>query len=649
MKKILLLIPALAFLATSCNVDFNDGGVPSAEPIHTHQWSGYKYDEKEHWKECHNCDEVDFKGAHNYGNWIIDEDESCTEAGHRHHECKVCGYTESEEIAPGHVWADTFTVDVEANCQHAGQKSIHCLRCDERKSVTNIPMTDHTIRSTHVENRVEPTYTQEGGYDLVGLCEVCGQEVVTRHVVLPVMTYSQGLTYEVIPDADALSVTGMGECTDQQIIIPEAHEDLPHYEELPVKRIGEGAFKDQDIVSVVIPDTVEVIEDKAFAGCEDLVEISIPDNVELGTDVFRDSINVELDYRHNLVHVDAKEATCQEEGWIEHYYCEDCHQCYADAEGEIRIYDTSIAPGHEFEAGVCIHCGLIENSVLIVDVEQVEDLGKFPLGTMEDVIGLPKTIKVTTADGLVHDLGVQWDLSEYEKAIIGEYVLTGILQASGYYFQSEELKTVITHIIITDELIGTADIVFVLDISGSMSGAITSVKNNINAFAQAIEDQGVSARWSVVTYSDEFDVPGSAVEKSQFVGSQWYTDASSCKDAVNSINLAYGGDGPEAAVDGLAFAHENLTTRRDARVFYILLTDADYKDNNNYGIADMAELTQILKKDRICVSAIAETYHYNCYQNLVEQTGGALFNISSSFAQELNTKLSDIIYGRVED
>ena len=530
---------------------------------------------------------------------------------------------------------------------HYDEKN-HWKTCEECEEV--VDKGEHVFSHTWKENEVEPTFTREGSYDLYGTCEVCEHTFLISHEIVGVLPQSDGLEYELNSAEDALSVVSMGSCEDVDIIIPEMHEDLPNYEELPVTRIGAEAFKEQNIRSVVIPNTVEVIEDKAFEGCEELQTISMPDNVELGKDVFRDSINVEIAYRHDLIHVDAKEATCTEEGCIEHYFCNDCHQCYADPEGEVRLYDVSIAPAHEFVDGQCVHCGAIQNNLLIVWVNEVGNLGKFPLGTMEDVIGLPSEIKVQTADGVYHQLPVQWDLSEYNKAVAGDYVLYGVIQGSGYYFENDNLKTVVATITVTDVLIGTADIVFVLDISGSMGDYITKVKDNMNSFAQSIEDQGVSARWSVVTYSDEFNVPGKPNEKSQFVnGVDWYTNASDTKSAINSIQLAYGGDAPEAAVDGLMFAHENLTTRRDARIFYILLTDIDYKNDNNYGLSGMSQLIDIFVEDHICTSAIVPLSYYNTYSDLVTRTGGETFNISDNFAYDLNKTLIEKIYAQVVD
>ena len=649
----------------------------STIPVLEHALGEWSNDETGHWKVCGDCNEKSYFSSHEFGEWIVSDASTCQQEGSKYHVCEVCGYEETQIIPcvdhesssllkdeTGHwyecvnchevlTWDEhnfgAWTIDDAPTCTEEGSQYRVCSYCGYTEHET-VEATGHNFVNTWHENVVNATFTHEGSYDLYGVCENCSETLFISHEKIDILPYSKGLSYKLNNASDALAISGIGSCVDTNIIIPATHEDLPNYEELPVTAIGEAAFKDSAIQSVVIPDTVESIEDKAFAGCSELVSISMPDDVEFGKDIFRDSINVEIDYRHDLVHVDARESTCSQEGWIEHYYCEECHQYFADAEGQTRLYDISVPPAHEFVNGVCSHCHVSESNLTIVSVIQVGDLGKFPLGTMEDVIGLPSEVKVKTADGYYYYVGVQWDLSEYNKAEVGEYNLYGVIQSSGYYFQDESLRTITATITITDNLEGTADIVFVLDVSGSMDSYIQKVKNNMNNFAQAIEDQGVSARWSVVTYSDEFNVPGDPKEKSQFVnGVDWYTNASDTRAAINSIQLAYGGDAPEAAVDGLMFAHENLTTRRDARIFYVLLTDINYKNNNNYGLSGMSELIDLFVEDHICTCAIVPYNYYDTYSDLVTRTGGETFNISGDFANDLNTTMISKIYSQVTD
>ena len=412
--------------------------------------------------------------------------------------------------------------------------------------------------------------------------------------------------------------------------------------------IGAYAFANlSGLVTINIPESIEEIGDKAFFECEALVEVNMPENVNTGVDVFRGSIHVEIVVRHNLRYVRAQEATCESAGNIDHFYCEDCGNFYADQGARERIYDVTIPASHNFVNGVCEKCGLIQSEILIVSVDQVADLGKFPLGTLEDAIGLPLEINVYTKDGLTHKLPVVWDLSAYDKSTSGAYTLKGVIQAGNFHFAEDLSNVVETTIEIVEIMNGTADIVFVLDISGSMEDEVTNVINNIIAFSQAIESMGVSARWGAITYSD-FTVSGpnedSVIIKNG--ASDWFTSAADYKAAVSKFKLAYGGDGPETAIDGLMLAN-TMTTRKDARVFYILLTDADCKVTNNYGVGSIYECATILAGNSINTSVITDTYYYSEYQAFEQLTGGIITDIYGQFSKVLLDKLVPIIYGEV--
>ena len=94
--------------------------------------------------------------------------------------------------------------------------------------------------------------------------------------------YSEGLAYELSSDGESYSVTGIGECTDTEIIIPSK------YNGLPVMDIDIGAFSYcYSLTSVTIPDSVTSIGDTAFWLCKSLTKVTIPDSVtSIGGDLF---------------------------------------------------------------------------------------------------------------------------------------------------------------------------------------------------------------------------------------------------------------------------------------------------------------------------------------------------------------------------
>lgn len=458
---------------------------------------------------------------------------------------------------------------------------------------------------------------------------------------------SEGLDFTLINEETEYALSGIGTCTDTDVIVPAEHEGKP------VTEVADEAFKDNAVIHTVsLPETIKKVGDKAFAGCETLVEVTMSDFVEVGKDVFRGSINVEIAVVHELTYVPAKAATCSEAGNKEHYYCATCKEYYSDAKGENEIFDAILPAEHRFVDGVCSECSTVLASVNIVSVDAVPYLGKFALGTLESAIGLPSEIYVTTGDGVRHLLPVSWDLSTYDKATAGEYVIKGHVQAGTLHFGDGVSSAIEAGIEIVEYMKGTADIVFILDISGSMSSPIANVKNNLITFANAVDAAGVSARYSIVTYSD-WTCSSDPKEVSQIVkngASDWYITATEAKTAINGIQLAGGGDLPETAVDGIMLAKTALSTRQDARVFYVLLTDDTNKISNHYGVGSMSECGQILADADINLSVICPTSYYSHYSPLTSVTGGASLNISStSFGTTLSNTLIPIIQSGVEN
>lgn len=80
---------------------------------------------------------------------------------------------------------------------------------------------------------------------------------------------SEGLEYSLNSDENGYTVTGIGTCTDKELIIPS------EYNAKPVTSIGYSAFSDTGLTSVTIPDSVTSIGYEAFCGCTGLTRITV--------------------------------------------------------------------------------------------------------------------------------------------------------------------------------------------------------------------------------------------------------------------------------------------------------------------------------------------------------------------------------------
>jgi hypothetical protein len=108
-----------------------------------------------------------------------------------------------------------------------------------------------------------------------------------------------------------------------------------------------------------------------------------------------------------------------------------------------------------------------------------------------------------------------------------------------------------------------ADIVWVLDVTGSMGGAISLIKSNILTFTGALSTSGIDYRNGLVTYRDAPDVVsyGFAAGDAEFLG--W----------VSTLAATGGGDTAESGLEGLMAARD-FDWRPGATRTYILVTDA---------------------------------------------------------------------------
>lgn len=101
-----------------------------------------------------------------------------------------------------------------------------------------------------------------------------GDSDETTGTTAPVKKESEGLEFVLTETGDSFAVTGIGTCTDAEVVIPA------EFDGKPVTQIGENAFLGCDtMTSIVMPDTITVIGDDAFRVCTELVSITFSANL----------------------------------------------------------------------------------------------------------------------------------------------------------------------------------------------------------------------------------------------------------------------------------------------------------------------------------------------------------------------------------
>ena len=149
--------------------------------------------------------------------------------------CTICN--PSDSCADGHTYESVVTAPT---CVAGGYTTYTCSVCGD----------------SYVDEETAPT----GEHNYVdGICSVCGAAEATA---------SKGLEYTLSDDGTYYIVSGIGTCTDSEVIIPAV------YEGLPVTAIGESAFTgNYTMTTIAIPASLTTIGDYAFDSCDSLTTV----------------------------------------------------------------------------------------------------------------------------------------------------------------------------------------------------------------------------------------------------------------------------------------------------------------------------------------------------------------------------------------
>ena len=181
---------------------------------------------------------------HTFGDWSVSVEATCTEDGVGIRTCSTCGETETQPIATmGHVFGDWSTI--EPTCTQNGKRIRTCTECNTE--------TEETVLFRHGH-----------AFDENLVCKTCATQG----------TASEGLEYEYDSEIGGYVLTGIGTCTDTEIVVPTV------YNGSPVRKIAHWAFSNcTQLTGITVVEGIRSIG-KAFYGCSNLEYLSLPSTLE---------------------------------------------------------------------------------------------------------------------------------------------------------------------------------------------------------------------------------------------------------------------------------------------------------------------------------------------------------------------------------
>ncbi|RYL93440.1 VWA domain-containing protein [Sporolactobacillus sp. THM7-4] len=199
---------------------------------------------------------------------------------------------------------------------------------------------------------------------------------------------------------------------------------------------------------------------------------------------------------------------------------------------------------------------------------------------------------------------------------------------------------------------GKSDIVFVVDVSGSMGETIDNVISNLNSFVDKLKNNGVDYQLGLVSYSDTAE--GEPLSKWNFTD-----DAAVFKDNMETMrsHMLDGVDTNESGLEGIMDSEKgalSLPLRSDASKQFILITDSPVHDSKTDGddayadgrsIYDIDDVAQELAGNHIKLNVVGPTSGDASVQlkRLSDPTDGSYLDLYGTFSTQLDALAENIV------
>lgn len=171
-----------------------------------------------------------------------------------------------------------------------------------------------------------------------------------------------------------------------------------------------------------------------------------------------------------------------------------------------------------------------------------------------------------------------------------------------------------------------ADIMFVLDCTGSMQGEINAIRDSIAAFADTIKSDGVRVRVGLVEFRDR--LIGEEARVLKFGGDAFTTDPVLFRAELSRLEATGGGDEPESSLDAVMLALRQPFAA-DTNKVIVLITDAPphIPDKETRNVEDVKQAIRSLGVEQFYVVMRTQDSASQVYLKLLEGTRGMAFEL----------------------
>jgi Mg-chelatase subunit ChlD len=171
-----------------------------------------------------------------------------------------------------------------------------------------------------------------------------------------------------------------------------------------------------------------------------------------------------------------------------------------------------------------------------------------------------------------------------------------------------------------------ADVMFVLDCTGSMQGEIEAIKDSIIDFADTITSQGVRVRVGLIEFRDR--LIGEEHRVLRFKGQIFTDDPVIFRSEVSALKAIGGGDDPESSLDALMLAlRQPFST--DADKVIVLITDAPphIPDASTKSIEEVIQAIRANKLGQLYIVMRTQDKDSQIYLRLLDAARGMAFEL----------------------